>query len=285
MPFPSKITSKFAAAASMLAVSIAAHCQAAKPAVPAMALQPYSAPDQSASAGIPAGWKVTSAGQTVLRLAGPNGEAAVLGNTVIAHNAAFQVGQRPANGIDISMPSSASLDQKLVMILQQGAANTHKPISQVTINSATPLKLPPAMGQCGRFVASANINQGPMQLLAVLCSLPVDAAGNYKTIALMGQAPTAIAAQSAPAVQAIFGSYRIPAPWLQRKLAPVDAPAPGGSTSGNPAADIAAANMIMGQTNHMISGASTSVNCFDLTVLRQTPTSMLPRSCGGTQPD
>jgi hypothetical protein len=32
-------------------------------------------------------------------------------------------------------------------------------------------------------------------------------------------------------------------------------------------------------------GANNSANCFDLSVLRQTPTYDLPRSCGGTKPD
>jgi len=285
MPSSFKFRSTSGAAASLLAVSIGATCQTAQPAAAAIVLESYTAPDQTASAGIPAGWKVTSAGQTVIRIAGPNGEFAVLGNTVIAHNAAFQLGQRPANGIDLSMPNSASLAQKLVMILEQGAAANSKPIPQVTIDSATPLTLPAALGQCGRFIASATSNQGPLKIVAVFCSLPLDAAGNYKTIALMAQAPTAIAAQSAPAVQAIFASYRIPAPWLQRKLAPVDAAGPGGATAGNPAADIAAANVINGVTNRMIQGASIGANCFDLTVLRQTPSYLLPRSCGGTKPD
>jgi hypothetical protein len=113
----------------------------------------------------------------------------------------------------------------------------------------------------------------------------MDAAGNYKTIALMAQAPTAIAAQSAPAVQAIFGSYKIPAPWLQRKLAPVSTAASGGGIAGNPAADIAQANVMNGETIRMIQGSKIATNCFDLTVLRQTPTYQLPISCGGTQPD
>jgi hypothetical protein len=167
MPFTFKIPLTLAAGTSMLALSIDANCQNAQPAGPNIALRPYTAPDQTASAGIPAGWKVTGAGQTVIRIAGPNGEAVVLGSTVIAHNAAFQLGQRPANGIDISMPNSASLDQKLVMILMQGAAVSRKPISQVTVKSATAVTLPPALGQCGRFVLSAAFNQGPMKVMAV----------------------------------------------------------------------------------------------------------------------
>jgi len=34
-----------------------------------------------------------------------------------------------------------------------------------------------------------------------------------------------------------------------------------------------------------IAGADNSANCFDLSVLRETPTYELPRSCGGSKPD
>ncbi len=40
-----------------------------------------------------------------------------------------------------------------------------------------------------------------------------------------------------------------------------------------------------GSTTIGIVGADNSNNCFDLAVLRQTATSELPRSCGGTKPD
>jgi hypothetical protein len=281
MPFTFNIPLTLAAGASMLAVSIAANCQNARPTI---ALQPYTAPDQSASAGIPAGWRVTGAGQTVIRIAGPHGEAVVLGSTVIAHNAAFQLGQRSA-GTDLSMPNSASLDQKLVMILMQGAAVSHKPISQVTINSATAFTVPPALGQCGRIVASAAFNQGPMKVMGVLCSLPMDAVGNYKTFELMAQAPAAIAAQTAPTAQAIFRSYKIAAPWLQRKLAPVDAAPSGRGIAGTAPANIAEANSMNDVTRGMIQGAAISFDCADLSMERDTPDYRLPKKCGGTQPD
>ena len=125
-------------------LSITAVSQSPKPAAPAatpaVALQPYTASDRSASAGVPSGWKVTSGAQTVIQMSSPQGVAVSLGSTVIARNAAFQLGQKPANGIDLSMPSTATLAQKLTMILQQGAASSGKPAPQVTIDSTTPLR-------------------------------------------------------------------------------------------------------------------------------------------------
>src|ERR1039457_1314275 len=95
-----------ATAVSVIAISLGAGCQANKPAttaaVPATQLQPYTAPDKSASAGVPSGWKVIKGQETVIGMSGPQGETVVLGNTLVVRNGAFQPGQRASNGIDFS---------------------------------------------------------------------------------------------------------------------------------------------------------------------------------------
>jgi len=271
-------------AIAMASLTFASSCHAqqpaAAPATTAPQLQPYTAPDQSASAGVPAGWKVTQAAQTAIQMTGPNGVTVDLGATVIAHNAAFQPSVNPANGIDISMPYSATLPQKLTMIFQRNAAKGGTPAPQVTVDSSTPLQLPAAVGQCARIVADATGAQGPVKLMTVFCSLPLDSGGDYKNILLLAQAPAATAAQSAPVAQAIFQSYRIPAAWLQKKLAPFTAP-PAASAAAT-AAEAAAINR---STMAGAAAVNNSVNCFDLSVLRGTPTYQLPRSCGGTMPN
>ncbi len=260
-------------------LSTAARLSAQQPAANAsVALQPYTAPDQSASAGVPSGWKVTKGAETVIQMTGPQGETVFLGNTIIAKNGSFQAGQRGANGIDLSMPYTATLTQKLTMIFQQNAAISGKPAPQVTFNSATPIQVPPILGQCGRFVASSSADQGPVKLMGVYCSFPLDSGGAYKNVMLLAQAPAAVAAQSAPIAQAIFQSYRIPPAMLQRKLAPFYAPPPpmpaGGGGGG-----------MNSSTLYAEQSANTTANCFDLSILRDTPTHDLPRSCGGTRPD
>jgi hypothetical protein len=269
-----------ATAVTIVLASFNADGQTAKPAAapaasPAIQLQPYTASDQSASAGVPSGWTVTSGAQTLIQMTGPQGESVALGTTVVAKNAAFQLVQSPANGIDLSMPYDATLAQKFTMILEKGAAAAGKPAPQITIDSST-------VGQCGRFVADASSPQGPMKFLAVFCSLPLDSGGTYKNVMLFAQAPAASAAQAAPVAQAIFQSYRIPAMWLEKKLAPFTAPPPAAATA---AATTAAAAAINKATMQGLAGANNSANCFDLSVLRETPTYDLPRSCGGTKPD
>jgi hypothetical protein len=263
-----------------------AGCQSAKPAAPTASaptpqLQTYTASDQSVSAGVPAGWKVTQAGNTVIQMAGPQGISVSLGNTYIAKNGAFQAGQRYPNGVDLEMPYPASLAQKLAMIVEQGAALSGKPISQMALNSSTPIQLPPALGQCARMVASYTGDQGPVKMMVVFCSLPLDAGGDYKNILLEAEGPAAVAAQAVPTVQTIFRSYNLPPAWLQRKLAPVNAPRPAAMTLGT-AAGVAALNAA---TLNAQRSSEVQFNCFDLSVIRETPTYDLPRSCGGTKPD
>ncbi len=281
-------------AIAMASLTFVSGCNAQQPAqqpaaapaassAPAPSLQPYTAPDQSASAGVPAGWKVTQASQTAIQMAGPNGETVFLGTAVVAKNAAFQLNVSPASGIDISMPYSATLGQKLTMIVQQNAAKAGKPAPQITIDSTTPLQLPAAVGQCARIIADGSGAQGPVKLMTVFCSLPVDSGGVYKNILLLAQAPAATAAQSAPVAQAIFQSYRIPSDWLQKKLAPFTAPPAPSAASA--AATMAEANAINRSTIAGAAAVNNSANCFDLSVLRETPTYDLPRSCGGTKPD
>jgi hypothetical protein len=269
-----------AAVGPLVFISLTAGCQASKPAAtaasPAIQLQPYTASDQSASAGVRSGWQVKSGADTVIQMTGPQGETVVLGTAIVARNGAFQAGQRISNGIDVAMPYTATLAQKLTMTFQQNAALSGKPAPQVTIDSSTPLQLPAAVGQCARLVADVSGQQSPVKIMAVFCSLPVDSGGVYKNILLLAQAPAAVAAQSAPTAQAIFQSYRIPSAWLQKKLAPFTAP---------PVASAAAAAMINRSTILGAAGATNSANCFDLSVLRETPQYDLPRSCGGLKPD
>jgi hypothetical protein len=236
-------------------------------------LQPYTAPDGSAQAGVPAGWKVASGADSVINMTGPNGEQITLGRTFVARNAAFQAGQKGAGGADLSMPYGANLEQKFVMIWDQGAALMGQKADQVTFNSASAIQMPAALGQCGRFVASTTMPSGPIKLMGAFCSLPLDAGGTYKNILLMAQAPAANAAQDAPIAQAVFSSYRVPQAMLAKKLAPFTAPPP------RPAGG-AVGSIIPG-----LVGSDVSATCFDESVIRGYGPNQLPQECGGKAPN
>ena len=239
-------------------------------------LQPYTAPDQSAQAGLPPGWKVTKGAETVIIMTGPNGESITLGLTFVVRNAAFQLGQQPSNGIDLSMPNSASLDQKITMLEQWGASMSNKPDPQVKITSSSPIPVPVQNVQCGRLTGTYNGLTGPAAFGLLMCSLPVDTGGTYKVMFKMAQAPPNIAAQEKALAGAVFASYKVAPGMLQKKLAPHFAPPPP-MPMPMPMPGVGGMMPSMGD--------STGSECFDLVVIRETPKYQLPRKCGGTAPD
>ena len=284
---PTRATIRFSPLAVLpaiaLAVSASALAQTAAPAAnarPSIPLTPFTASDQSASAGVPAGWKVTQSGKTVIQMTGPQGETIFLGNTMVAKNAAFQLGQHGPNGSDLSMPYATPLAQKFTMIIQQGAVLQGKPSPQVTINSSTPIQFPAAFGQCARLVASATSTQGNNKIMAAMCSLAPDANGFYKNMMLMAMAPAATAAQSAPTASVIFQSYRIPTAMLKKKLAPFSLPPPPPATGGGKTPAGSVGSIVSGQQSTDVMST-----CFDLEILRSTPNNKLPKECGGTAPN
>jgi hypothetical protein len=195
-------------------------------------LQPYTAPDQSASAGVPAGWKVAGASQTNIILSGPQGEVIDLGEAFIAHDGPFQLGQTGPDGSNMSMPYSAKLTDKLTMVFQQRAALNKNPAPQIKFLYAAPLQSLPAGFQCGVFTIAASGIATPADALGIFCSLPEDSAQFFKNFLIFGSAPTALAPQDAPTVAAVIKSYQIPPAWLQKKFAPFTAPASASPNQG-----------------------------------------------------
>lgn len=195
------------------------------PAPPPVHLQTYTASDQSASAGVPAGWKVVGAAQTNIILSGPEGEAIDLGEGIIAHDGPFQLGQKGPDGSDMTMPYSAKLTDKLTMVLQQRAALNGNPVPQTKFIYAAPLQSLPVGFQCGVFVVAGSGVPTPADALGIFCSLPEDRLQFYKNFLIIGSAPTAIAPKEVQTVAAVIKSYKIPPAWLQKKFALFTAPA------------------------------------------------------------
>jgi hypothetical protein len=204
----------------------------AAPAAPPVQLQTYTASDGSASAGVPAGWKVYGASQTNIELTGPQGEVIDLGEGIIAHNGAFQLGQTGPDGSNMSMPYSAKLSDKLTMVLQQRAALNKNPIPQIKFLYGAPLQSLPAGFQCGVFVIAVSGTAAPGDAMGIFCSLPEDSEQFFKNFLTIGSAPTAIAPKDAPTVAAVIKSYKIPCAWLEKKFALFTAPASASPDQG-----------------------------------------------------
>ena len=204
-------------------------------AAPPVKLQTYTLPDKSASAGVPAGWKVKGGGAGMIVMTGSQGEIITLGQIILAHDGPFQVGQKGPDGAAITMPSSAKLSDKLIMIYQQTAAAGGQPAPQIKFLYGKLLQVPAAMGQCGTFIVSNSAIQA--DAMGTFCSLPVDSGQFFKNIIMNGFAPAAVAAQAAPIVSAVFKSYKIAPGWTQKMLGPYMTPAaaaPSAQGGGDP---------------------------------------------------
>ena len=205
------------------------------PAAPPVQLQTYTLPDKSASAGVPAGWNAKGGASGMIVLSGPQGETITLGQIILAHDGPFQVGQKGPDGAAITMPSSAKLSDKLIMIYQQTAAAGGQPAPQIKFLYGKLLQVPAAMGQCGTFIVSNSAIQA--DAMGTFCSLPVDSGQFFKNIIMNGFAPAAVAAQAAPIVSAVFKSYKIAPGWTQKMLGPYMTPAaaaPSAQGGGDP---------------------------------------------------
>jgi hypothetical protein len=253
------------------------------PAAPPVQLQPYSAQDQSASAGVPSGWKVTGAVGGSINMSGPQGETINFGDVFLAHNGPFQLGQKGPSPAMMSMPSSAKLSDKFVMFLQQQESVNGSPNAQVKFTYAAPLQSLPAGVQCGVFVVAISGIATPVDGMGLFCSLPPDTAQLFKVVLLIGSAPSAMAAQTVPTVAAVFKSYMIAPGWVQKMLSPYTPPASGSSSQGG--ASPAEVQMYLKAMASQQAVIDHGFTCANAGILGNGSNFETPRECGGWAPN
>ena len=263
---------KFAVvAAGLMACAWLASAQQSTPAAPT-SLQGYTAPDQSASVGVPAGWKVTKAANGVIQMSGPNGEAISLGNGLFVKNGAFQLGQKANGLISMTMPNQATLPQKYAMVWQQAAAAAGDTSLRVNVTSATPIALG-KVAQCGIFLGNQTNAKGSMNFESRFCSLPMDTNGIFKLFWMNATIPAALAAQERATAEAVLASYKPSAASLKAILQPATPPLP---PMGMGAAAGCAA---MSSAMYAEQMADQSSTCMDEAVIREVPERQLPAYC------
>lgn len=251
-------------------IATAQQAPAAAPAA-SVALQPYTAPDQSASVGVPPGWKVTKGEYGVIQMSGPQGEAISLGNGVFAKDGPFQPGQKLPAPLSLSMPYQATLAQKYAMIWKAAALAAGDPSEQVSIISSTPVPLG-NVAQCGIFLGSQTNKQGASKFESRFCSLPMDTNGIFKLFWMNATIPAALAAQERATAEAVLSSYKPSPASLKLILQPATPPMPppravGGGAVGESSGAYAARM------------ADQSSTCMDLAVIREVPENKLPSYC------
>ena len=236
-------------------------------------LQPYTAPDQSATVGVPPGWTVTKGVNAVIQMSGPQGEAISLGNGVFVKNGPFQPSLQGMGPISMSMPYQATLAQKYAMIWKAASAQAGDPTEQVTIISATPIPLG-KIAECGIFLGSQTNKKGPSKFETRFCSLPMDTNGIFKLFWMNATIPDALAKQERPIAEAVLSSYKPSPNSLRLILMPSTPPMPppmpmgGGGGGGGESPGMYAERM-----------SEQSANCMDLGVIREVPERKLPDYC------
>jgi hypothetical protein len=255
------------------------------PATPPVQLTPYTAQDQSVSAGVPSGWKVLNAAGGSINMAGPQGETINFGDVFLAHEGQFQLGQRGPGAAIMNMPSSAKLSDKLIWFIQQQHALGGKMGAQVKFIYATPMQVPPNQGQCGMFAIDITGIPKPAKGMGVFCSLPPDYAQMFKLVLLMGTAPTATAAQTVPTVAAVYQSYKIAPGWVQKMLAPYDQPPAAAGGQGAGADSAAATAMYLRAMQNSQRVVDHGFRCADAGILGDGSNWTTPRECGGWAPN
>ncbi|MGO8934397.1 MAG: hypothetical protein ACLPLZ_13585 [Terracidiphilus sp.] len=253
-------------AASFIAGTSLATAQQSAP-VPSTPLQTYTASDQSASVGVPAGWNVTKAGYALIQMSGPKGESVSLGNTLLIHNGPYRPGQNP-----MTIPNQATLTQKVEAVWQEAAAASGFQGARVSVSSAKPVPLG-NIAQCGIFLGTLTNAQGPQNFETRFCSLPMDSNGVYKLFFMNATIPAALAAQERATAEAILSSYKPSLPSLKAILMPSTPPlppmgwlAPAGYPGGSSAA-------------YAEQMAQESSDCMDEGVIREEPEEDLPPYC------
>jgi hypothetical protein len=272
MKFPMKVKHgseflKFTAlAAGIIAGTSLASAQQSTP-PPATPLQTYTASDQSATAGVPAGWKVTKAAEGEIQMSGPNGEAVSLGNTLLIHSAPYRAGQNP-----MTIPNQATLTQKLEAVWQQAAITSGFSGARVSVSSAKPVPLG-KVAQCGIFLGSVTTAQGPQNFETRFCSLAADTNGVYKLFWMNATIPAALAAQERATAEAVLSSYRPSLAALEAILKPATPPLPPMGWAV-PAGYTGDSSTVYGEQM-----AQESSDCMDEAVIREEPEDQLPSYC------
>ncbi|HMD39685.1 MAG TPA: hypothetical protein VKH15_10410 [Candidatus Acidoferrum sp.] len=241
----------------------------------AATLTPYSTPDKTASAGVPDGWKVIQGAKTVIQIRGPNGEAINLGIGAYVKDGPFQAKMQGSPPVTMAMPSSATLQQKFLMLWQ--ALTTGGPHSaNVQILSAAAIPIAKTIADCGKFIGTLDGLNGPVTFETVFCTLPVDAGGIFKLVLIDAEVPSSLAKQERATAEAVLASYRVDPAALRQMLMPYNSPpAPAGSGSSDP--DALRAQLQRNRNQQRM--IDQQFQCYEAGVMREEPEWRLPPYC------
>ena len=205
------------------------------------ALQTYELPNQTASARLPAGWQVVATGIGFIQARGPNGELALFGVMLPAHNASSP--GSPQQGL--TMPYASDPEQMFLQSINWIRAHNGKSPVQAQFIREKTIAAPPAFGTCTNLIAVLN---GVVAVESDFCALPMDSAGNYRVFFKAVGLPVGEARQERTLLEAILASYRLNMQAIkQHRMAAPPAQSGGNYSGGSVAATVSAGNSLMAQ--------------------------------------
>ena len=238
-------------------------------------LKVFELPDKSASILLPEDWHVVQTGVAYARARGPNGEFALFGAIVPAHNSSGDSGPTVLN-------QSYSADNKDKFIQSVNFLLAHVGLHAVPIQIVTDKKIaaPDAFGTCTKFTALMGANGG-VAAEADFCSLPMEKKGDYQNFFKLVAVQARLASQERAMLEKILMSYALEGNVVKRskalKAAGSTAPGPAGMAGvANSAMSMALINAqtraIQSATWNSTMGSLRSASDFDHAILRgETP--------------
>jgi hypothetical protein len=198
-------------------------------------LTKYVLPDKTASVMLPDGWSVTQTGVAYIRAEGPNGELAMFGLTVPAHDAAGSSAPSPA---PLSQPYNADAGDKLNRSIGWvRAANHQSPVRVIKIYSRESFSAPAEFGVCTKMTATLGVGRSVLDAEADLCSMPVDKNGNYTNFLKLVAISPALAKSERGTLETMLASFVLKMKAVQKQAAQpaaMAATAPSAGKSANP---------------------------------------------------
>ncbi len=203
----------------------------------AAALHQATLPDNSASVGLPDGWRISqeSGGGTIIA-EGPNGEKAALGFPLLAMNSAdprVQQTMRFAEGAGrntsyaraLYYPYGGDPARAYVELIQLFRQRHGAPPGNFQIASAQPMNTPGS--RCTHLTGTLDLQDGagPQALETIFCTGPLSPMGQYMNLIYSVSVPAARAAAEQATAQAILASFSLNQAVVSAEARTVAAPA------------------------------------------------------------
>ena len=176
---------------------------------PPAALRRFTAPDNSASVGVPDGWQAKG-NQGTMMISGPHGESVGLNLTRLATAGQRQLYGAPNNAGKIVYPYNVDLTRAFPDIFQQfWRVNGGNPTG-LQIARAEPVAGPPGQ-RCAHVTGQVNLGGqagGTEEMNALLCTAAPGPMGNYMVMLSLALLPPAVADKERATVAGILGSFQ-----------------------------------------------------------------------------